>query len=366
MRVGFILAALQAGGAERVVAQLSAAMVERGWSVEVIAFDRPGDPIYHPLDSRVACTRLALPSDGGGLRGAWRSARRIAALRRHLKTQRYDVAISFLTKINVITLLAGAGVSSPIIVSERNNPMRQQASKLWHRSTALLYRGAAEIVIMSERSRQALPASVRSRATIIPNPVHDNGVRPASQAKTFVAVGRLTHQKGFDLLIDAFALVAPTLPEWQLVIYGEGPDRAQLEHRRMQYGLSDRIHLPGTTSVPQGWISHGGIFVLSSRYEGWPNALAEALAAGTPCIAFDCDFGAAEMVHPDETGLLVPAEDVKALADALQRLAGTPDLQCRIAHAARARMKLFEPHRIADQWQKLAVHANASAQATYT
>lgn len=361
MRIGFVLAALQAGGAERVVAQLSAAMVERGWSVEVIAFDRPDDPIYHPLDPRVACTRLALPSDGGGMRGAWRSARRIAALRRHLKTQRFDTVISFLTKINVMTLLAGAGLSSPIIVSERNNPLRQQASKLWHLSTGLLYRGAADIVIMSERSRQALPAGVRSRATIIPNPVRDSGVRPASQARTFVAVGRLTHQKGFDLLIDAFAMASPSLPGWQLIIYGEGPDRAQLEQRRMRHGLLHRVHLPGTTNVPQEWISQASVFVLSSRYEGWPNALAEALAAGTPCIAFDCDFGAAEMVIPDETGLLVPAEDVSALARALQRLAENPALRHRLASAARVRMTQFETDRIIDQWRKLVIAAGASA-----
>lgn len=353
MRIAFVLAALQAGGAERVVAQLSAALVARGWSVEIITFDRPGDPIYHPLDPRVTCTRLGLPSDGGGLRGAWRSIRRIAALRRLLAARQFDTVISFLTKINVIALAASLGLRTRIIVSERNNPLRQQASRLWGLLTAALYPRAADIVIMSERSRRALPAAVRARATVIPNPVRPGAFRPAPQERTFVAVGRLTHQKGFDLLIDAFAAAAPALPGWRLVIFGDGPDRAALEQRRLRHGLQHRIHLPGTTRVPGEWIAQAGIFVLSSRYEGWPNALAEALATGMPAIAFDCDFGAADMVRPDNTGVLVPPEDVAALAAALQRLALQPAFRCRLAEAARMAMTRFDPDLVVDSWNRL-------------
>ncbi len=350
MRVAFVLAALQAGGAERVVAQLSAAMVARGWSVEIITFDRPGDPIYHPLDPRVVCTRLALPSDGGGWRGAVRSARRVMTLRRLLRERQFDTVIAFLTKINVLTLAAAWRMPTPVIVSERNNPLRQQASPIWNAMTAALYRRASRIVIMSERSRRALPRASRARAAIIPNPVSAGPFVPAPMARRFVAVGRLTHQKGFDLLIDAFAMVAPSLPEWKLVIYGDGPDRSVLEQRCADRGLSDRIDLPGITEIPGSWIASSTIFILSSRYEGWPNALAEALAAGVPSIAFDCDFGAGDMVIDEQTGLLVPAEDVVALAAAMLRVATDSALQRRLGSTARNKMVQFGPERVNGEW----------------
>lgn len=350
MHVAFVLAALQAGGAERVVAEVSAGMVAKGWSVEIITFDHPDDPIYHPLDPRVACTRLALPNQGGGVRGAIRSIRRATALRRILRKRKTDVVIAFLTKINVIALAAGWGLGRPIVVSERNNPLRQKAHPAWNRLTSLLYARASRIVIMSERSRQALPGASRARAAIIPNPVRPRGLRTISSTKAFVAVGRLTQQKGFDILLEAFAAIAPSLPDWQLVIFGDGPDREALECQRARLGLQDRIFLPGATAVPGSWIDQTSIFILSSRYEGWPNALAEALAAGLPAIAFDCDFGAAEMVKDDATGVLVPAEDTDALASAMYHLALDPQRRERLGAAASKQMLCYSPDRIVSRW----------------
>ncbi|MCC2981313.1 glycosyltransferase family 4 protein [Sphingomonas sp. IC4-52] len=353
MRVAFVLAALQAGGAERVVAEVSAGMVAKGWSVEIITFDHPDDPIYHPLDPRVSCTRLALPNQGGGVRGAIRSIRRIAALRRILRERKTDTVIAFLTKINVIALAAGWGLGRSIIVSERNNPLRQKAHPAWNQLTSLLYAHASRIVIMSERSRQALPRASRARAAIIPNPVRPSGLRKVPRTKAFVAVGRLTQQKGFDILLEAFAAISPSLPDWQLIIFGEGPDRDALEHQRAHLGLQDRVLLPGATPVPGSWIDKTSIFVLSSRYEGWPNALAEALAAGLPAIAFDCDFGAAEMVKDDATGVLVPAEDTDALACAMYSLALDPQRRERLGSAASRQMICYSPDRIVDRWCSL-------------
>lgn len=349
MRVAFVLAGLQAGGAERVIAQIAAQAVARGWNVTVIAFDDPGDPVYHPLHSAVALRRLGLPPSGAAC-----SVRRVTALRRALREGAFDVVVSFLTKINVLTLLAGIGLGIPIVVSERNNPRRQAAHPVWNCAAAALYPRAAAVVVQTERGRGALPATARAKATVIPNPVEIPDFNEAlATGQIFAAVGRLTHQKGFDLLIDAFARIADDTPGWRLVIWGDGPDRAALEDRRRALGLAERIEFPGSSATPRGWTGSASAFVLSSRYEGWPNALGEAMAAGLPVVAFDCDFGPADLIHDDATGLLVAAEDVSALAAAMRRIMLDGALRRRLASAGHARVARFAAAGVVDAWLSL-------------
>lgn len=347
-RVAFVASALGAGGAERVIAQISKAVADAGRDVTVITFDSPEDPIYHAFDSRVKLVRLALPA--GGLT---QTMRRIGALRRTLRGGGFDAIISFLTKINVLTLLAARSTGTPVIVSERNNPFRQKAHRGWRIALARLYPRAAEIVLMSERMRRVVPAGARDRVTIIPNPV-ELPARPVDGAGTrFVAVGRLTEQKGFDLLIEAFARAAPHLPHWTLTIHGDGPERDSLEQQRRNSGSEHRIDLPGTTRTPLSWQCDASVFVLSSRYEGWPNALAEALAAGLPVVAVDCEFGASDLVRNGESGLLVPEHDATALSDAMIRLAHDPALRERLGRNARRAMARYSAAAIGDEWVRL-------------
>jgi glycosyltransferase involved in cell wall biosynthesis len=350
MRVAFVLAGLQAGGAERVIALIAAHAVEQGWDVTVIAFDDPADPIYHPLHPAVTLRRLALPPQGG----AALSARRIAALRTALREGGFDVVVSFLTKINVVTLLASVGLHVPVIVSERNNPNRQDAHPLWNRGTALLYPRAAAVVVQTERGRRALPATARRNAVVIPNPIETRPLRerpPAS--RTLAAVGRLTRQKGFDLLLDAFARIEHDVPAWRLVIWGDGPERAALEGQRRALGLEGRVELPGWSATPRGWTDTASAFVLSSRYEGWPNALGEAMAASLPVVAFDCDFGPADLIADDVTGLLVAPEDISALSDALRRLLRDDALRGRLGPAGHDRVESFAATAVVEIWLAL-------------
>src|SRR3546814_4193749 len=139
---------LGAGGAERVISLIAAHWVKKGWKVRIIAFDGPDDPIYHAFDPRIALMRLNLPTvSGKRLPGLVTNLRRISALRRILKRERPDLVVSFLTKINVITLLAGVALPIPVIVSDRNNPIRQAAPPLWTALLHRLYRRAAAVEI---------------------------------------------------------------------------------------------------------------------------------------------------------------------------------------------------------------------------
>jgi glycosyltransferase involved in cell wall biosynthesis len=351
MRIAFILAALGAGGAERIIDLLSRAALARGWDVTIVTFDRSTDPVFHQYDERVQLRRLALPVAAKGPSRLVLMMRRVWALRRLLREERFDVAVSFLTKVNVLALLARIGTGTPMIVSERNNPHRQRSHVGWKLLLDRLYPTAAAIVMLTERSKTCLPRGQRARALVIPNPMLAPRAAPRiASPTTLIAVGRLTEQKGFDLLLNAFAEIADEVPDWRLVIFGEGPDRAMLEHQIDQLGLAGRAFLPGASATPSDWVAAADAFVLSSRYEGFANVLAEAMGSGLAVAAFDCDFGPADMVTDDVDGLLVPPEDTAALAAALRRLMTDAALRQRLGAAAAAGAVRFDTREVDKSW----------------
>ena len=151
---------------------------------------------------------------------------------------------------------------------------------------------------MTEGARDFFPKDVQARTWIIPNPVDLPAEwRERRGSQLLVAVGRLETVKGFDLLLQAFSSIAPSFPDWNLVIWGEGRERAALEQLRNRLGLQNRVELPGVTEQPGMWIETADVFVLSSHYEGWPNALIEAMASGLPVVSYDCQWGPREMIQ---------------------------------------------------------------------
>jgi glycosyltransferase involved in cell wall biosynthesis len=172
-------------------------------------------------------------------------------------------------------------------------------------------------------------------------------------SRRIVAVGRLSEEKGFHALIEAFRLVAPQYPDWTLTIFGEGDERGRLERLVQQSQLAARVHLPGWTEDVKGALLSGELFVLPSRYEGFPNALLEAMAVGLPCISFDCDSGPREIIRHGMDGLLVPAGDVRQLAEALASLMGDPSLRQKLGSEARNVVTRFSREAIYGQWDQL-------------
>lgn len=350
--VAFVLAGIGAGGAERVIALLSAMMIERRWKATIICFDQPAAAAYHDFHPDVGFLFLADAADRRHS-GLIRTARRLCALRKVLAGGDYQLIVSFLTKINTLTLLASRGLGVPVIVSERNNPLRQQASPLWRWLLALLYKRATAIVLQTDRSRKCLPSAERMRAHVIPNPIALPANLPEPVVHQITAVGRLTEQKGFDLLIDAFAKVAPLHPQWKLVIWGDGPLRKMLMERSERHGLEHRVVLPGLSPSHGAWINPGQIFVLCSRYEGFPNVLAEAMAAGMAPVAFDCAFGPSEMIDQERSGLLVQPENVDALANGLEQLMTSSNLRNRLGGAAARSAVRYDVRHVGELWLTL-------------
>ncbi|HWV13485.1 MAG TPA: glycosyltransferase [Sphingobium sp.] len=207
---------------------------------------------------------------------------------------------------------------------------------------------------------------MRRRHWVIPNPTYApiqlDDARP--NGRRIVAVGRLVPQKGFDLLLAAFAQVADRIPDWSLTIWGEGPERVRLEAQRDALGLRDRVALPGVTREHGGWLREADIFILSSRFEGWGIVIGEAMAAGVPVISFDCRWGPGEMISDGISGLLVPDGDIAALGEAIAALSADADQRLRLSEGARMAAQRFTIDRVLAQWERTAREAIAPPQTT--
>ncbi|TCU15270.1 glycosyltransferase family 4 protein [Rhizobium sullae] len=350
MRLALVEAGLGAGGTERVVSLIVKDRHARGDEVHVFAFISDEDDSYFSLPSGVIVHRLPDAQVGPFSRGSFKTVKRILRLRSELRKLRPDVVLSFLTKINIVSLLSTRGLGIPVVVSERNNPDAQPRHFLWNMVEPLVLRQAHRLIMQTEAISKTLPTSLRAKAVVIGNPCDRSRDLFARRALRVVAVGRLVDQKGFDTLIEAFAKVCAEVPEWCLTIYGEGPDRHQLQQRIRARHLQDRISLPGVTAKAGSWIDDAALFVLSSRYEGFPNVLMEAMAGGLAVISTRCDFGPAEIIEDGVSGLLVPVDDVDRLAAALKTLMLDDSLRGSFAEAGYQTVRRFATGTVMAKW----------------
>lgn len=354
--VTFVLPAIGAGGSEHVVTMLCNHLAGQGRTIRLICFAPPGTRPFYPLDARVAVDCLGPPNPPKGrIAGALETLRRYRLLKAAFSKARPDLVISFLTRTNVVAALAADRLAIPVIVSERNNPQRQSVGPVWARLRAASYRRAAALVTMT-RGAAAHFSAVRGRIDrVIPNHAAWTGPdSPRSAAgRQLAAVGRLVEQKGFDLLLEAFARIAERFPDWHLTIWGDGPLRPALVGQCRALGLDKRVTMPGVTDRPGAWIESADLFVLSSRFEGWGLVVGEAMAGGLPVVSFDCPWGPGEMIENGVSGLLVHDGDVAALAAALARAMGDADLRERLGAAGRTAMHQFAPERILARWDDL-------------
>lgn len=349
MKILVVQGGFGAGGAEKIVAMIAAHRAQMGDEVTVMGFDMPADGSYFPYPDDV---QLFLPD--GAKTG--NPLARLGMVRHTIRTTQPDLVLSFLTKVNVLSLSAAIGTGVPVVISERNNPRAQNAHPIWRHAQNLLVRRAACAVMQTDRARADLPRAVQTTSVVIPNPCAPNPNYPAQPdpaGHRLVAVGRLDTQKGFDVLIRAMADVRAACPGAQLTIYGDGPERDRLEALRRDLQLEDTVALPGASLSPGAWLSQADILVMPSRFEGFPNVLAEATVAGLPAIAADCDFGPREMIVEGENGLLVPVDNPSALASAVSSLMQDSPLRAHMTGQARINRDRLAPDRILADWDRV-------------
>ncbi|MGE3459387.1 MAG: glycosyltransferase family 4 protein, partial [Kofleriaceae bacterium] len=303
MKLVFYIHSLEGGGAERVVSLLANHWAARGWDVTVITLSPVGTDFYPllPTIRRVVIGRHGAAA--GPLSGLLANLKRVLALRRELAHIGPDVAISMIETANVILACAAIWLPQVLVIgSERVHPPHHAIGRIWSALRRWTYGRLHCVVAQSELTAAWLRRETNARRVrIIPNPVEDpvsiahrpdGGPTPAPVGrKRILAVGRLRRQKGFDLLLEAFARIAAAFDSWDLVIVGDGPERAELARLAASNHLDARVYFPGATRRIVEWYEQADLYVLSSRFEGFPNTLLEAMAHGLPAIAFDCETG---------------------------------------------------------------------------
>jgi glycosyltransferase involved in cell wall biosynthesis len=372
MKLCLIARELAAGGAERVIATLANHWAESGWDITLVTFTGIDGDFYHlnPSIKRITldlesqsqnlCLRLCKYIPGFG------SIRRIVLLRRILYQSHPQVALAFMPVSNVICGLACLGTNTLAVGSEHNHPPIAPLTWHWKILCRLVYPRLSAVSALTNRSADWIRSRLGARnVPVIPNPVAwplpvtkpelipSEVLSVVSGSRLLLAVGRLEHQKGVDRLLAAFALLQALHPDWRLAILGEGSLRISLERQIDELGLRGRVLLPGVAGNIASWYEVANIYVLTSRYEGFGNTLAESLAYGVPAVAVDCETGPREILRHDVDGLLVPQGDQEALVGALDRLMGDESLRIRFSERAVEARERFSVGRVAGQWEVL-------------
>lgn len=359
MRIALFTVSLEVGGAERVLVTLANGFVRRGHTVQVVLM-KPEGELRKELSPLVQVVDLH----------SYRAWRTVLPLARYLRCERPDALLSTLSQPNLVAILAKqlAHTSTRIVVREASTPTvehgtaRALKDRVVPALISKMYRRADAVVAVSRGVQADLLHLTRlppQRVQLIYNPAISERMRELSEEPidhpwfvqgappVVLAVGRLVAIKGYDVLIRAFAQVRQQA-EARLLILGEGDQRAELERLTRELGVADRVQMPGYEPNPFKYMRRAAVFVLSSRYEGLPNALIQAMACGRPVVATDCPSGPREILADGKYGLLVPVGDVDALADAIQQ-----GLQGRIPLAPSEWLQQFEENHIVEQYLRV-------------
>lgn len=363
IKVAFFVPALTGGGAERVVTRILRHLDRSKFHPLLVVMEKGGIFLEDvPPDVNVRDC---------GKRILGRQAERIFLFAKILKEEKPDVVVSFLWFANAVAVMGCrlSGGNARLVLSERSTILGSREGFLQELCRRLairfLYPAADRIVVNSESLRSQLLGHFRfpeSKVDVIHNPLDIHEVQARSmmddppalpavvQEPIVIGMGRFSQEKGFDLLVRAMAIVK--FPA-RLVLLGEGREERNLRRLAESLGLSRRVGFPGFRKPPYGILRQATVFVLPSRYEGFPNGLVEAMALGVPCVATRCRTGPEEIIRDGENGLLVPVEDPGSLAMAIDRLLGDATLRERMGGAARDSARRYDAPGIVRQFEEM-------------
>ncbi|GIQ69769.1 glycosyltransferase family 4 protein [Xylanibacillus composti] len=343
----FIIHRLGYGGAEKMLTFTANALAERGYQVLVYTYEDtsrhyPLHPdIRHITEERIARTRGV------------RRLIQLFQIRKVIKREKPSMVISFLNYPNLLTILAKlSGSAVPVVISERGDPYQYKG--VFENFRSYMYRFADGWVFQTEGARDFFNSKIRSRGSIIPNPVIvEQTVHSKQKHREIAFVARFEMvQKRQDIMVQAFRKVVDRYPDMTLVFYGDGPDEQRVREMVEKLNLVGHVRFEGMVSNISERISTALMFVLTSDYEGIPNALIEAMAAGLPVIATDCSPGGARLlIENKKNGILVPRGDVDGVAQSVIYLIENEQARQDLGLQARNITERFHPSKIQEMWE---------------
>ncbi len=351
MNITIYIGSLSGGGAERVCCNLANFLSKKEHNVTMLTVSKT-DELSYDLDNAVNLETLESDKriKNGVLRTLLKQIKLLSFVRKH-KT---DVYIVMLPKTIRSLMIYKKFIKAPIVFSERADPSSYDKKTQKYLKTAA--KKAEGIVFQTEDAKAWYLPSITNKSIVIPNAINSDFIRPeytGERGKSIVAAGRLSEQKNFKLLIDAFASVSPEYPEYNLKIFGKGPLEKELKDYAEALEVADKTQFMGYVSNMPEQLEKASVFVLSSDFEGMPNALMEAMALGLPCISTDCPAGGPKyLIRDGENGLLIPVGNRGKMAEAVLKILGDKESADKMGKNARMVAEELAPERIYGKWEE--------------
>lgn len=318
MKISFLTPTLASGGAERTVEYVASYMAANGHDVEIASIT---NNVFYEPDKRVKLVTLDVGTSFSNIFGRISNiVKRYTRINRHFKMRRPDVICCLLPETAKFVLNLCKSKKIKLVTSERNNPALDGNSSLKNK----IFEKSDGIIFQTERAKEWYPEQIKSKGVVIHNAVGNKLVydvpKERKVQKTVSAVGRLFSQKDYPTMLSAFKLVLDRHPEFVLNIFGKGVELENLKALSEKLGIAENVVFKGEHKDAILQIADSMCYVMSSAYEGMPNALMEAMAIGLPCVSTDCPNGPGELIVSGENGLLVPVGDADALAEAICKM----------------------------------------------
>lgn len=351
MKITFFIGGLSGGGAERVVCNLANYLADRGHEINVLTMS--DDKSSYTIDDRVLRVPLLFEFERKNF--IFNSVLRLCRFISYLWKSKVDAYVVMLPATTTMLLQLRRLTKAKIIASERADPSKYSSIQ---QKLLRLLAGKADGWVFQTREVCNWYGDYTSRAkvSIISNAINPEFIRPVykgERRKVIVSAGRMSIQKNQELLIRAFADISKDYPDYKLIIYGDGEKRSTLTAIVEELGIKDNVKLPGYTTNIGEKIKDAALFVLSSNFEGMPNALMEAMALGLPCISTDCDGGGARfLIENEKNGLLVPKGNVETLAAAMDRMLSDYAFAEQCGEEAHKICERLAPERIYGEWEQ--------------
>ena len=350
MKIDFYISSLSGGGAEKVMISIAQRLASLGNEVSIVSLEKR--PQFYRVSDDVKVIKYV--TDKKGIMAMIDDFKNVKS---HLKRSKADVNVSFLLRCNLVVLFASMVSKRKVIVSDRNNPLKEH-SKLVFIMQNLLYLRADKIIVQTEQIKEYYYRFNQKRIHVIENPI-DNEALDAQidvmpkREKTIISIGRLEPQKDYKTLIDAFYKIHNSFPEWKVHVYGHGDMRDELQKYVDNKGLSDNFLFCGRTDKPYLELRKASVFVLSSFYEGFPNVLCEAMYAGDLCISSDCVSGPRELIVQGKNGWLFPIGDTDTLSKLLKECIENESLFNEVREDAEQTVKRLYLNNNIKKWEEV-------------
>lgn len=358
-KIAFVISSLTSGGAERVLSTLANSLVH-DFQVTIITL-YSGKPFYD-LDSRIqliSC-KESYNRNMSFINSLTNNVYMIGCIYRILKKEQISVSIGFMTTTNIYTIIASKLAKIPCLISERTHPDFDPLSNFWIKIRAKTYPYCTKLIVQTASIKSYFVQFLQAnKLAVIKNPLaetlltfRNNSIK---KEKIILSVGRLDPVKNQRLLIEAFAEMQTE--DWKVQIVGEGALYSELKSLVQELNLEASVELIGSVDVVHEYYNKASIFAFTSNFEGFPNALIEAMAFGLPCVSTNCPSGPSEIIEDGENGFLIPVGDKTMLKRKLEILMNQADLREQFSSAAKVSTVKFESAHISEQWKRLLTEA---------